>query len=148
MTRLPPDVAAALAPREVRPLDTAWQLARTPPGACASPEALAGFATTWHAAEVPGTVAACLHHDLDAPGNYDADDWWYRTSFPQPEGGARHYLCFEGLATIAQAWLNGSPILESRNMFVARRVDITAFYTCTACGDDSVQSNTSSFSLP
>ena len=126
MTKLPPDVQALLGAREVRPLDSGWSLARTPAGACASPEALAGFATPWHAAVVPGTVAACLHKDLDTPGPYDADDWWYRTSFPRPAGGARHYLRFEGLATLAQVWLNRRPILDSRNMFTASRVDVTA----------------------
>jgi beta-mannosidase len=125
MTKLPPDIQAALAPRHLRPLDAGWRLARTPASACASPEALAGFATAWHEASVPGTVASCLHADLDAPGHYDADDWWYRTSFARPAEGERHWLRFEGLATLAQAWLNGTPILESRNMFRAHRVDVT-----------------------
>jgi beta-mannosidase len=88
---------------------------------------LASFPAQWHEAVVPGTVAASLHHDLDTPGNYDADDWWYRTSFPAPAGtpGARHRLRFEGLATLASVWLNGTAILSSRNMFVAQSVDVT-----------------------
>ena len=124
MTRLPPDVQSALAAAHVRPLDGAWQLARTPAGHCATPESLGDL--EWHAAEVPGTVASSLHRDLDQPGNYDADDWWYRISFSKPESGSLHTLRFEGLATIAQAWLNGTPILESRNMFRAHAVDVTA----------------------
>ena len=126
MTRLPPDTRAALAALRLTALDAGWELARTPANAVESPEALAGFAATWHAATVPGTVASCLHADLDAPGNYDADDWWYRVSFARPDAGALHRLRFDGLATIAQAWLNGEPILASRNMFRASAVDVTS----------------------
>jgi beta-mannosidase len=35
-------------------------------------------------------------------------------------------LHFEGLATLAQVWLNGALILESRNMFEQHRVDVEA----------------------
>jgi beta-mannosidase len=126
MTRLPPDTRAALAPLRLTPLEAPWELARTPPGAVGSPGALAGFATTWHPARVPGTVAACLHADLDAPGDYDAHDWFYRTTFARPGAGTRHRLRFDGLATLAQAWLNGTEILVSRNMFRGASVDVTA----------------------
>lgn len=125
MTRLPPDVQPLLAPYRLRALDSGWRLARAPAGVLADPSALEGAALEWHHAEVPGTVASALHADLDLPGDYDADDWWYRTTFPRPDSGARHHLRFEGLATIAQAWLNGVPILESRNMFRAHRVNVT-----------------------
>ncbi|MFL5579965.1 MAG: glycoside hydrolase family 2 protein [Gemmatimonadaceae bacterium] len=126
MTRLPPDIQPLLAPHRLQPLDAGWRLARATPGACADPAGLAALTPTWHDAEVPGTVAGALQHDLDQPGDYDADDWWYQTSFGRPADGSRHHLRFEGLATIAQAWLNGTPILESRNMFVAHRVDVSA----------------------
>ena len=34
-------------------------------------------------------------------------------------------LRFDGLATIAQAWLNGTPVLQSANMFTGWAVDVT-----------------------
>ena len=101
-----------LEPVVSRALDTGWRLAR-------------GDRDEWREAQVPGTVAGCLHGDLDIPGEYDAHDWRYATSFERPATGTRHYLRFEGLATIAEAWLNGRKILESRNMFVPHRVDVT-----------------------
>ncbi|HEX5130093.1 MAG TPA: hypothetical protein VFV90_10120, partial [Usitatibacter sp.] len=112
MTKLPPEVRGILEPVVSRALDTGWRLAR------------AGD-DTWHEAQVPGTVAGSLHGDLDLPGDYDAHDWRYATTFPRPAAGDRHYLRFDGLATLAHVWLNGEKILESRNMFVGHRVDIT-----------------------
>ena len=104
-----------------------WQLTRLPPGTCLSPDQLAVTAANWHNAKVPGTVAASLHTDIDAVGNYDADDCWYRLSFDAPHkaADARYHLRFDGLATLAKVWLNGSVILTSQNMFVAQRVDVT-----------------------
>ena len=104
-----------------------WQLAHTPAQACAAPDELIGFPARWSAAAVPGTVAGALHDDIDEEGDYDADDWWYRTTFARPEAapGSRHRLRFDGLATLAEVWLNGKRIATSRNMFVGQRVDVT-----------------------
>lgn len=108
-------------------LDRGWELARTTPGTCLTPEQLARTALAWRPARVPGTVASVLHDDLDRPGPYDRDDWWYRLRFAAPEGaqGARFRLRFEGLATIAEVWLNGAPLASSRNMFVPCVADVT-----------------------
>jgi beta-mannosidase len=108
-------------------LRSGWQLAHTPPQACATPDALPGFPAQWHDAAVPGTVAASLHDDINAEGDYDADDWWYRTTFAKPDGppGTRYRLRLDGLATLAQVWLNGREILASRNMFVGHRLDVS-----------------------
>ena len=125
MTKLPPKVGRLLDPVQARALDAGWRLARTDAGSCASPADLAGKPLQWDAAAVPGTVAGCLHRDLDVPGDYDAHDWWYATAFDRPASGSRHVLRFEGLATLAEVWLNGEKILESRNMFVPQRVDVT-----------------------
>ncbi len=110
------------------PLEDGWRLARTVPGAASEPADLDRVAVAWHDARVPGTVGMALHRDLDVPGPYDADDWWYRTRFARPPGpaGARFYLRFDGLATLAEVWLNGAPLMESRNMFVGTRVEVTA----------------------
>ena len=111
----------------VVPLQDGWQLTCVPADECLSPDRLTAPPEKWHETSVPGTVASCIHKDIDAVGNYDADDWWYRLSFDAPVElyGSRYYLRFEGLATLATVWLNGSVILSSRNMFVAQRIDIT-----------------------
>lgn len=53
--------------------------------------------------------------------------WTYQTSFNVPEvpQGASAYLLFDGLDTFAHARLNNVSILESENMFLSHRVDIT-----------------------
>lgn len=53
----------------------------------------------------------------------DDRDWWYRCAFAS-NGGTM--LRFDGLATIAQVWLNGQLILESDNMFQRHSVDVAA----------------------
>ncbi|HET7730750.1 MAG TPA: hypothetical protein VFK48_12020 [Usitatibacter sp.] len=117
-----------MTPARALPLTAGWQLARTAPGACASPASLPAAALEWTDARVPGTVASTLHRDVSLPGAYDEHDYWYRVTFatPRDASGARLRLRFEGLATLADAWLNGEPILASRNMFVGHRVDVTS----------------------
>ncbi|MGE5095819.1 MAG: glycosyl hydrolase 2 galactose-binding domain-containing protein, partial [Betaproteobacteria bacterium] len=117
------------------PLTVGWQLAGAAPGAYTHPDQLGGAPLQWHEASVPGTVAGALDSPLDLPADHDARDWWYRTTFATPgthPGDAprgrtpgRRYLCFDGLATLADVWLNGQAILSSANMFVGRRVDVT-----------------------
>ncbi len=101
-----------------------WAMARAAPGSITL-EGIGASALDWIEATVPGTVAEHLRHDIDRVGHFDADDWWYRSSFPRP-AGERFRLRFAGLATLARVWLNGTLILTSRNMFVAESVDVTA----------------------
>jgi len=75
---------------------------------------------------VPGTVALALGHDISTPRDFDAEEWWYRKAFRVERRAARHYLRFEGLATLAEVWLNGERILESRNMHRRHRVEVTS----------------------
>nr|RBQ83252.1 hypothetical protein FVER53263_06511 [Fusarium verticillioides] len=52
--------------------------------------------------------------------------WTYRTTFGSPSANSKSvYLIFEGLDTFAQVKLNDVVILESDNMFLSHRVDIT-----------------------
>jgi len=133
MTTLPPGSVVGSVPTLW--LHEGWRLARCAPGALKEPGELAGCALAWHEAVVPGTVAAAIHTDLGIPGDYDADDWWYRTSFRGQTTKAaslsglspKHFLRFDGLATLAEVWLNGTKILSSRNMFMTHRVDVTEF---------------------
>jgi beta-mannosidase len=84
----------------------------------------------WFAAEVPGTVASALRScgrwNHQTPPDIDAQDWWYRTSFAAAARAAGEpcALCFEGLASLSDVWLNGEHILSSDNMFRSHRVDV------------------------
>ena len=61
--------------------------------------------------------------------------WVYRTTFPTPPsaaaaggeagGAAKAVLAFDGLDTFATVVLNGKTVLESENMFLPERVDVT-----------------------
>jgi beta-mannosidase len=66
--------------------------------------------------------------DLDHVPNLDERDWWYRCRFgaePNAIPGAR-VLRFDGLATLADVWLNDQLVLESTNMFVAQEIDVSS----------------------
>jgi beta-mannosidase len=53
--------------------------------------------------------------------------WTYKTVFQKPAvpAGSCIVLAFDGLDTFAKVKLDGNVILESDNMFLARRVDVT-----------------------
>lgn len=113
-------------PREA--LSEGWSIRAAEPGEFASPETLP--ADGWQPIAMLGTVAACERDggrwSLDHPParGFDAQDWWYRLPFdlaPPIDGAeaAPLRLCFDGLATLAEVWLNGRSILTSDNMFVA-----------------------------
>ncbi|MDQ3281342.1 MAG: glycoside hydrolase family 2 protein [Acidobacteriota bacterium] len=102
-----------------------WSLASTAPNAAADPAQLDALALTWIPAIVPGTVAQSLRAaglwDFDHIEDFDDRDWWYRTTID----GAP-FLHLDGLATLAEVWLNGSRVLESSNMFQRHSVDVRA----------------------
>jgi beta-mannosidase len=75
----------------------------------------------------PATVADALRSSgrwsLDAAArDFDEDPWSFTARFDAPAGAA--ILGFDGIATCAEAWLNGERILSSTNMFVAHRCDV------------------------
>src|SRR5436309_273850 len=94
-----------------------WACCAQPPGAVTHPDQLHNVASEWLPASVPGTAAAALHAagrwDFSRPVDLDAEDWWYRTTFAVPELPAGHpcHLNFDGLATLAEVWLNGRLLL-------------------------------------
>ena len=109
-------------------LSEGWSIRASDPGEFAAPDALP--ADGWQPVATLGTVAACEREagrwslDQPAPRSFDAQDWWYRLVFdlaPAADGAgaAPLRLCFDGLATLAEVWLNGQSILVSDNMFVA-----------------------------
>ncbi|KAA0124690.1 glycoside hydrolase family 2 protein [Methylobacterium sp. P1-11] len=101
-----------------------WQLAVTPPGACSGPGDLDGV-TDWISATVPGTAAAALRAagrwSEAAPEPIHDRDVWYRSRIAGP-GPVR--LRFEGLATLAEIWLDGVPILCACSMFEVHAVEV------------------------
>lgn len=108
-------------------LETGWQVLGCAPGQYASPADLPE-AGGWSDAPRIGPVADVLRQrgewSLDAtPRRFDADDWWYRLRFDEPDwaGTRQLVLGFDGLATVGEVWLNGQPILTSSNMFLAHR---------------------------
>src|SRR5579872_928232 len=108
-----------------------WQLGATTAGRAVDPTALAALDVDWCAATGPTTVAAALRDarrwSLEDRVDFDASDWWWRCRFPvsDTDSDAARALCFRGIATLAEAWLNGAPILKSDNMFVESEVDVT-----------------------
>lgn len=54
--------------------------------------------------------------------------WTYRINLPEvssAKDGQVHELVFDGLDTFATVKLNGKVILESDNMFIPHRIDVT-----------------------
>ncbi|SDO31873.1 beta-mannosidase [Methylobacterium phyllostachyos] len=101
-----------------------WQLTLTPPGACAGPGDLHGI-SDWVPAAVPGTAASALRAagrwSETAPTPIHDRDVWYQTRIAGP---GRIRLRFEGLATLAEIWLDGSLILTARSMFEPHAVAV------------------------
>ena len=79
-----------------------------------------------------------LHHDMipDPFVGQNENDcqwvgevpWVYKTRFASPViGTGKAVLAFDGLDTHATVRLNGIQILETENMFVPERVDVTSY---------------------
>jgi beta-mannosidase len=111
-------------------LDEGWEAACCPPDAHARPATIDELA--WLPARVPGTAAAVLR---DAgywrPGeehDFDAEDWWFRTSFraDEPQPGEALALEIDGLATVAEVFLNGERVLSSDTMFAPSALELQA----------------------
>ena len=117
-----------LGARAARRVDGSWALAALAPGRALAPADLEAAHPEWIACTGPEPVAAALRAagrwDLDHPRDFDGEDWWYRCRFSSVDSGEPARLRFDGLATIADVWLNAEHILHSDNMFVAQTVDV------------------------
>lgn len=103
-------------------LQARWALCCQPSGA-ADPGA-PGPAEGWIPITRAQPVAAALQElglfSLDACGrSFDDEVIWYRADFDLPgiPEGTGASLVFDGLATVADVWLNGEAVLSSRSMF-------------------------------
>jgi beta-mannosidase len=121
--------ASVIGSRAPRPIAARWEIAAVRPGQATVPRDLDMLRPDWLASDAAVPAGAALRAaglwDLDHRRDFDADDWWYRGRFPSEEAGGPVRLRFEGLATLADVWLNGEHILRSENMFVAHTVDVT-----------------------
>ena len=124
---MPADLTGArtrVAGHVVIPLADGWEAAATAPDARPSPDGLDDL--DWLPARVPGTAAGARRDAGLAPGRLDAQDWWFRTTFegaaaaPGEEVGLR----LEGIATVAEVFLNGELLLRSESMFASHWVDV------------------------
>jgi beta-mannosidase len=103
-----------------------WQAAATPAEAAVESPGPA----SWYPARVPGTAAAALSQSgawqPGEPHDFDAEDWWFRTSFDaEPAApGEQVVLLLEGIATVAEVYLNGERVLDSDSMFAAHALDV------------------------
>ncbi len=59
----------------------------------------------------------------------ESKEWWYFLDFTAPasRGGARYEILFEGLAYLAEVWLDGASVGVFQGMFARRRIDATDF---------------------
>ena len=74
---------------------------------------------------MPGTVGAALQAagrwQPDDAVAFDAADWWYRSVL---EGEGEALLRFDGLATVAEVFLDDGRVLASDNMFLGHEVTV------------------------
>ena len=109
-----------------------WRCCAQPAGVITRPDQLETASANWLTAEMPGTVASILaghgQWTFEEPGDIDASDWWFQTAFLPNPGYGRHpaRLHFEGLATLAEIWLNGELLLKTDNMFRSYCVDVSS----------------------
>ncbi|KAK1752585.1 glycoside hydrolase superfamily [Echria macrotheca] len=122
---------AAMAPRTATPLDKNWTFRQA--GTDDPFRPVSQFPTNVH--------LDLLHHNLIPDPFIGKNEekvqwvgeaaWVYRVTFPSPslphDGGAtKAVLVFDGLDTFATVVLNGTTILETDNMFIPERVDISS----------------------
>lgn len=105
-------------------LTTGWQLCESPPGAWPDPAAAeramcVEAKKAWTPCQVPGTVAQALHavgaYDLDQPRPLHGSDFWYRR---EVSGVGAYVLRCEGLATLAEVFLDGRSVACSSSMYL------------------------------
>ena len=103
-----------------------WECTATPAGAIEHPDGLEGSASPWWPATVPGTAAGALAAaGLDpVRRDYDGEDWWFRCRFDGHADDLACLLTLEGLASIADVYLNGEPVGHSENMFRTLRAEV------------------------
>lgn len=101
-----------------------WKACATAPDAVADPSSSAlawGSEITSPTATAASMLRAAGTFSLDGPPprRFDADDWWFKATLPKLDRDAHDELVLHlgGIATVADVWLDGAPLLASDNMF-------------------------------
>ena len=92
-----------------------------------------------------GKVPGCVQLDLSAAEYLPSDlymgeniteaekfegyEWWYERKFNAPDERKNVYLVFEGVDCIAEYFLNGKKIGESKNMFISHEFRVDEYLT-------------------
>jgi beta-mannosidase len=118
-------------------LDEGWEVAPVDPDRVTTPADL-DRAAAFVPAVVPGTAAEALRAsgqwDFERPRDFDSSDWWFRVRFRDSalaDGAVRGAagttrLRLDGIASVADVWLNGAKIAETDNMFRAYAIDVAS----------------------
>jgi len=109
-----------------------WAVCSTAAGQASDSSQMSDLpASAWVGGLKLGTAAAMLRQSgawsLDGEARrFDSEDWWFRREFSSSDwsGEGALILGLDGLATIAEVWLNGELVLRSSNMFIGHEVDI------------------------
>ncbi|HUA95453.1 MAG TPA: hypothetical protein VMB82_07970 [Acidimicrobiales bacterium] len=105
-------------------LGSGWECVGLPAGSAADPGGLEGMSPAWFPARAPGTAAGALRaagrpvHEEELDGL----DWWFRCRFTSPVG--QWLLELGGVATVADAWLDGDHLGHHENMYRAWRLPV------------------------
>ncbi|HEY4927782.1 MAG TPA: hypothetical protein VIH95_01425 [Acidimicrobiales bacterium] len=124
-----------MATDRIRPADALagadWSCVSSPPGSRTGPDDLDTLSRGWIAAEVPGTVAVALRGvgaSEVSQERLDGQDWWFRCHFLRPDAPDAPdgwFLECEGLATLADVWLNGEHLVASSSMFASHVIPVS-----------------------
>ncbi len=107
-----------------------WRLYKTSPNDLDSPKQLVALLPEHESVPVPGTVAMAVC-DQANPWKLSEDithfDWWYVLDFAASDHHSHpmQWLEFQGLATLAEVWLNDLLILQSDNAFRSHQLDVS-----------------------
>lgn len=121
-------------------LDGLWRLKRWDPDAPLTEVFDPAFLPEgWLEAPVPGDVRTALSarglidgyylgKALDSERWIDRSDWIYYRRFTAPRGATgKPFLCFQGIDTLAEVWLNGRLLGACDNMFTPWRFPVDGF---------------------
>lgn len=113
-------------PDNQKTLDDGWTLTQSEADAYAVPSDIPAMLAPLPA-PVPGAVAKALQQagrfDAARPDPLDGFDFWYRTTLNETPGPAT--LQFDGLATVAEIFLNGVKIATSESMYAPLSLPVT-----------------------
>ncbi len=112
-------MARALGPA-TQILSEGWRLAVTASGQYAAPQS-GDLHACWIDAPVPGTAAEALRRAGRSGENLADHDVWYQGAVT---AAGPAVLRFEGLATLAEVWLDDQLILTSKSMFQTHDVPV------------------------